>query len=160
MASRNACNNFKVAGRSVLLHKGTILKECSLNDCDIFLFHIIKKLPGISRIYHVCATHTHTLKNNFKILDTRKKQNENSNCFQESRHKVIRQKYKYTLHIIVLFFCHCFFLLPTLYTICIFPLPPYSHHIRILGFKATRIPKIMYRSPERDRVTGGKNEYY
>jgi hypothetical protein len=27
MSSRNACKNFKVAGRSVLLHKGTILKE-------------------------------------------------------------------------------------------------------------------------------------
>jgi len=45
-------------------------------------------------------------------------------------------------------------------TTCFFPLPTYSHHIRILGFKATRIPKIMFRSSERDTVTGGNNEYY
>jgi len=54
------------------------------------------------------------------------------------------------------FSCHCFFLLPS----CFFPLPAYSHHIHILGFKVTRIPKIIYRSSETDVLTGSKNEYY
>jgi len=46
MIPRNVCNDFTVAGRSVQLHKGTILKEMWLNDCTIFLFIRNKVIPG------------------------------------------------------------------------------------------------------------------
>jgi hypothetical protein len=142
--------------------RGLFWRKCSLNDCTFLYFTKLKRLRE-----HLEATiyALHTLKKCFqswirgrnkliavivswkadvRLLD--KNINININLYYHSIFRIL--------------LCHCFFLLLSLYTTCFFPLPPYSHHIRILGFKATRIPKIMHRISGKDRVTCGKNEYY
>jgi len=42
MASKNVSNTFTYTGRNVQLHKGTIWRKCSLDDCTVLYFSEIK----------------------------------------------------------------------------------------------------------------------
>ena len=57
MDSRNVCNNFIVAGRSVYLHKGTIFKEALLKWLYCFVFLRNKVILAIFWRYHVYIQH-------------------------------------------------------------------------------------------------------